>query len=42
MTGAWAWLIGACALYLLVRMNLWFYSLPKEERDEATRDMNVW
>ena len=42
MIDAWLWLLGGCALYLLVRLNLWYYSLPKDERDENEADLWIW
>lgn len=33
------WLAIGCALVLLAWLNVWYYSLPKAERDENEREM---
>jgi hypothetical protein len=38
----WNLLALGCGLYLIIRLDLWYYSLPKAERDENRSDMWVW
>ena len=38
----WSWVALGCGGVLLVWLNVWYYRLPKAERDENERDLWIW
>lgn len=38
----WSWLAFGCGGVLILANAVWYYRLPKAERDENEKDMFIW